>query len=396
MAEVSRDVAALVLFLSREQIGPDDHEKCRALCANVEDWDAVITLATRKFVAPMLYSHLSAIKPENLPDEALKKLKQEAMQASIWSLKVAAAQDRFFQKCILPSGCGHVFVKGVALAQRYYKNPGMRFCRDIDVLVPEDAMETVIRTAMANGYKVKIRDDLLTTTPSEEAITTLLKYDQIVLLLSPESVWLEVHTMLDYGLELFQSEQLLAQAVPLTGAEHGPRGMRTTEQFCFVCYHSTRHTWSRLHWLTDAEAMMRHESFDLGEVMAFAHQVGLEPTVLATLEFIETIKSVSWIEDGAKLSDHTKEVLSHCLANLNDDYQTEFRLRAKFGYLGLPYSWMLSKSHRLRAYWKRSKMGFAPSYYLYEKFPLPLYLQWLYYPIKPVFALFKRFAAPKL
>lgn len=390
MGKVSPDIAALVLFLSREQLPLQEYDRARARCAKVTDWDLVAAIAARKFVAPMLYNHLSKIKPANLPSDTLEKMKTDALLSSAMSLKIAAAQSEFYKKCLAPVKCRHVFLKGVALAQQYYQNPGMRVARDIDVLVPDDAIEDVVLAALTNGYRLKIKEDVLTSKPDRRTLNTLLKYDQIVPMLSPENVWFEIHTRIDYGLEIFATERLLAGAISLDGTGTGPCGPPTTEHFCFVCYHSTRHTWSRLHWLADANSMMQHPSFVLEDVMEFAVSVGLDPTVAATLEFLELARTTSWVGQTRKPKTNAQKILSHAIANLEDDFQTEMDIRAKFGYLGLPYSWMLNRDSKLRAYLNRSVARILPSYYLYEKIPLPEWLQWLYYPIKPFFVFWQR------
>tara|TARA_R110002049_G_scaffold23781_3_gene84443 strand:+ start:50409 stop:51626 length:1218 start_codon:yes stop_codon:yes gene_type:complete len=390
MTERRQDIAALVLFLSRETVDPSEYDRARTLCARVSDWEKVSEILTRKFVISVAYSNLLKIQPDNLPREVLDQMKADATLASMASLKMVAAQDKFYRNCLAPLNCRHAFIKGTGLAQRYYHEPGMRMCRDIDVLVSEESIESVVRLALSNGYKVKIKSDLLTSDPSERALKALLSYAQIVTLLSPDSTWFEVHTHIDYGLEMFETERLLASSVALTDQKVGPCVPATAEHFCFVCYHSTRHTWSRLHWLSDINAMLDHSSFQLDEVMSYAKEVGLEPTLNATLEFQRAARSGDWAGNMQGLGPYGKQLLEDCVANLADDFETEMNLRSKFNYLGLPYAWMLDTSARPRAYLNRSRARVRPSYYLYESIPLPRGLQWLYYPMKPIFVFWNR------
>ena len=390
MTEVSKDIAALVLFLSREEIDPQEYDLAKTLCAKVDDWSLVTSIAARKFIIPMVYSHLSKIQPENLPADALQEMKAKAMTCSMMSLKMAAAKAAFHQLCIAPIKCDHVFLKGIGLAQRYYHNPGMRYARDLDVLVSEDAIERVVRLALSNGYRIKIKEDTLTDAPCERALEAMLTYSQIVTMLSPDSVWIEIHTHIDYGLELFDPVMLLKSAVPLEGKHGGPCIPSTTELFCYVCYHSMRHTWSRLNWLADINAIMAHPSFDLDDVMEYAASIGLEPTVSATLKFKRLAETAEWVHEDPEVKSHARTILGHSIANLADDYETEMKLRSRFGYLGLPYPWMLNNSVKLSAYFNRTLARLTPSYYLYEKLPLPKCLQWLYYPVKPFFVFWYR------
>lgn len=390
MVKLSNDDAAAILFLSRESIEPNEYPLAQALCAKVSDWSRAAMILERKFTVSIAYSNLIKIKPVGLSADVLEQMKASAMRASMLSLRMIAAQDSFYVNCLQPLNCRHAFLKGTGLARQYYRDAGARVCRDIDLLVAEDSIEAVVRSALSCGYKVLIKKDTLTNNPSERALRALLDYAQIVTLLSPEQVWFEVHTHIDYGLELFETEQLLNAAVLPADQKAGAHVLATPHHFCFVCYHSTRHTWSRLHWLSDIDAMSTHMSFELEKVIGYARDIGLEPTVNAALAFLEAVKSGKWTDPTVQIDPRARELLNDCIANLADDYETEMKRRAQFNYLGLPYTWMLDRTAKPLAYLNRSRARVRPSYYLYESMPLPPALQWLYYPAKPLFVLMTR------
>lgn len=44
--------------------------------------------------------------------------------------------------------------------------------------------------------------------------------------------------------------------------------------FNYLCQHHTRHTWSRLHWLSDLDAICSSESFDRAVAASVAKELG--------------------------------------------------------------------------------------------------------------------------
>ncbi len=48
----------------------------------------------------------------------------------------------------------HVFLKGAAIADRYYPEPVLRDLRDVDVLVPPDKLKLTVRLLVAHGFRV--------------------------------------------------------------------------------------------------------------------------------------------------------------------------------------------------------------------------------------------------
>ena len=387
---LSKDEAAAILFLSRESIEPDEYPLAIELCAKVASWEIVAAILERKFTISIAFSNLMKIRPNGLPPDILERMKIGAMRASMLSLRMIAAQDNFYANCLQPLMYRHAFLKGAGLAKQFYREPGARVCRDIDVLVPEEVIEDVLRLALSRGYQLQIKKGELTNNPSEQALRALLDFGQICTLLSPERIWFEVHTHIDYGLGLFETEQLIESAVRPGGQQDAAQVLATPHHFCYVCYHTARHTWSRLHWLSDIDAMINHPSFELNGVMSYAQEVGLVSTLEATLAFHDAVKSGKWSDPTTQIDPRAKELLDDCVANLADNYETEMRRRSKFNYLGLPYTWMLDRSAKPLAYLNRSMARIRPSYYLYENMPLPPALQWLYYPIKPFFVLVSR------
>jgi hypothetical protein len=162
------------------------------------------------------------------------------------------------------------------------------------------------------------------------------------------------------------------------------RTLPTDLHFLYVCYHSTRHTWSLLHWLADLDAMIRHPSFDRRAVQDLAARTGMVPLLEACLEFNELSKRLP-LADPQAAPERGRALLGLCLKNLEGGMDVELALRDRQVGLVLPFDWLLDPAVARRVRAKRLWRRLMPSYMQYEGWPLPDRLQWLYLPAKPLF-----------
>lgn len=386
--KVPADVAAPLLLLSRPNLGEKDVSYAAKLCEQISDWPLFVSLATRKFSLPLVHRNLIQVFPSSAPENVdleLSRLGAIGLQAI--SLKLFAELKRFHELCILPTRCDYAYFKGPMLGARYLGDPGLRFSRDIDVLVDRDSFGAVLGMALIAGYGVKPSQLEAPSKLDEHSLRAIVQYEPVITLVSPLGVQIEVHTSIDYDLGLFDSKELLANATTVEIDNNDFRVLKTSQHFCYVCFHSIRHTWSRLNWLSDIGAMLSHSSFDLDETLDFAGRSGLLPAVEATLKFFELSARADRFDPTRVPRSHAEELLSLCMENLKGDLEFERALTSKNA-VTLPFYWPLKKSVVFYAIVHRFLKRLSPSFYQYQMLPLHPGMQWLYYPSKPIFALF--------
>lgn len=383
-----------LLLLSRTKLSGTDADVARTLCPSVPCWDDLISIAERKYSLPMLYRNLINERIFSFGEDYEANLKRSAVSSLFGSLKATAALGKFHTDCIKPNEVAHSYLKGPALAARYYDEPGMRYCRDIDVLVKRESLEAVVRNALAKGYLVKTGSSKLSANPSEQELKTLLRFDPTITLVGSDGVPIEVHTDIDKHMGIFDPDLLMQNSTEVMVAGNPIMVPSTAHLFCYICYHNLKHTWSKLHWLADLCAIIEHSSFDLGEVTAYANTVGIAPLVSATREF-EALTRQQHIHGINRMElDLANKILHLCIVNLGGDIHEEITLRKRNNLLGLPFYRVLTPKARFAAVFRRCLFGMKPSFYQYEILPLPISLQWLYYPTKPLYKLYKSFIKP--
>lgn len=372
-----------LLFLSRPTLPGQDTDRGRELCAQVEDWPMLIDIAQRKFSLPFIYQNLQRLQLDKTYAPLLDTMRGHVLLATFGALRVLAAQRKFHKDCMVPFGLPHVYLKGPSLALRYYDDPGQRFARDIDILVSREDQKKLVRHALSCGYRLFDEDTFKDREISDRDLQAILTYKTVATLVTPDNIVIEVHRNIDKRLGLFAIEETLQRSETISDGALHYGVMPTADLFCYVCYHNTRHIWSRLHWIADLDAIIMHSSFDRGAALARAEELGLRSNVKACLELheIATSGEASALAEG---NSRGAELAAICLKNLSGDLQLEYELREGEELLGLPFKWMVSQDVRERARTQTRLSRILPSYEEYLAWPLPRGLQWIYYISKPI------------
>lgn len=385
-------ISDALLFLSRPHIPEEDKTRARELCAAVDDWAQLTQIAERKFSLPFVFRNLQRLELGASYTDLLKEMHQQVVLLTFAALRILAAQKTFHSTCVAPLDIAHVYLKGPSLAARYYDDPGLRFARDIDILVSRIDQEKLTRHALKHGYRIFDADTLTGCAVSERDLQALLNYKTVITLVTPENIAIEVHRDIDKRLGLFNAADILRTRDRFSYLDMQYSVMPTADLFCYICYHNTRHIWARLHWIADLDAMIQHPSFEKQAVLDRADALGLRANIEACLE-LHQIATSGAANVLAKDGTRGAELADICLKNLAGDLELEYQLREGEELIGLPFKWMVSQEIRKRARTLKRLSRILPSYDEYEAWPLPRALQWIYYISKPL-GLLKRQILP--
>lgn len=241
------------------------------------DWPLLARLGRRHRISGLLYAGLrsAGLTP---PADVLAQLEAEAKRIAIDELWSAAETLRL-QRILREGGVESLVLKGVAVAMLAFGRLGLRFNRDIDLLVrPEDVVES-LRILGAQGY----RKSELTDQGLEE----------------PSPGWLELHKdialqhesgrgIVELHWRLFDNPGLLAGSPPSAPVRIAGDGVVQTlggdVNLIYLCVHGAEHAWSRLKWLLDIHALatrLTHE--DLVRLYAKAGEMKVRRAVAQAL-----------------------------------------------------------------------------------------------------------------
>lgn len=145
--------ARLLLLGARSSPEPAGDAELAALASGPVDWPRLVALATHEGTAPLLHSHLQRLDLlDRLPIAARRRL-TEVVQ-SIWAANAVLAHHWGEATAALRRArVETVTLKGMALANAVYAEPGLRPMADIDLLVRPDDRAGALATLRDLGYR---------------------------------------------------------------------------------------------------------------------------------------------------------------------------------------------------------------------------------------------------
>ncbi|MDN3554785.1 nucleotidyltransferase domain-containing protein [Halomonas maura] len=371
----------LLILLARLKLTASQRLQALALCEDIKDWEEVTRQAEKLSVLPLAYHHLLALSPPTVTQDDLHDMRCQCLHAIQQNLRISGEQQRLVSDLLDPLDIPHLFFKGPSLAAQYYENPALRPCRDIDLLVSREDSIKLLQAALRNGYQAKSPHNL---EPCRRSLGLVVRTLPVVSIISPMGVTVEVHTQLDKGARTYCTKSLITNRVSQSTYPRSYWVMPTSELFVYICFHHTRHLWSRLHWLADLDAVQRHPDFNLDEVYTCARRRGLKSTVDASLFLYLTLSRGSDEEESQHAHEQTKTILDACLSTVLGGKEAELAWRKTRPTPDFAFSWQLSKSKLLALRMRQCIQRLIPTHADYEAWPLPAHWQWLYYLTRPL------------
>jgi hypothetical protein len=124
-----------------------------ALAGGPVDWEVLVDLATREGTAPLLHAHLRRLDLlPSLPPAARRRL--AAVANGVWGVNAVFLEHWGEATTALwQAGVPALTLKGMALAQTVYPEPGLRPMADIDLLVRPGDRASALEALHALGYR---------------------------------------------------------------------------------------------------------------------------------------------------------------------------------------------------------------------------------------------------
>lgn len=367
--------AQILLVCAREALSSEQAAQVQNLASQIEDWSALIQQAEFRMIVPLTYRHLSALPEGLVPEKVLAQLKSQAVHATMRNLKMIAAHHRLVREVFQPLGVDYAFFKGPSLAYRYYREPGLRQFRDIDVLIPRQQMLTIGQRLRELGY----RSNKHAAWGTDDGLRFLQRFVGMMDWISPEGELIEMPSTLDGDWNRLPTSQILAEAESVELAGLRVPVPADADFLCYLCKHHSRHHWARLHWIADLNAILAHPMIDLDAVRARARQRGFERTLEAALAIHSAAAQAEpWT---ARFEDpFAHELFRHCLINLEGDFEQELALRESFPATSIDID---TARRRRRHAISRNLHRFKPRAEDFIQWPLPSRLHGLYYMLRP-------------
>jgi len=255
------------------RVNPDERARARAreLLPALE-WATLRALARRHGVLPLLYRALAESFSDEVPEEALSELRLAFQQNARANLGRIRELKRLL-RILAAAEIDVLVLKGPALAEMAYGDPGLRSYGDLDILVSPEALPEAVRLATENGYA-----PLWALTPDQER--TMLRHGYHYNLRSTQdNTHLEVHwRMIDPCFAFALSEPAIwRRKVQLPLGSDPVQTLAPEDQLLFLCMHGAKHFWSSLSMVCDvAELVNRSPNLDWPKLQQIASNKGAD------------------------------------------------------------------------------------------------------------------------
>lgn len=219
------------------------------------DWDVLLKLAMRQRVVGLVHRALMAagIVP---PLAVAAELARRAHTIAQRNARQAAETERL-QRLLAGAGIASLALKGATLAQLAYGTLDLKHARDIDLLVLPAQAEAALRVLEDDRYALRLPAARLS--PAQRR--AVLRYGKDVELVHHGG---EPHVELQWraslNAHLLQGVDARAPAQDVVLPQGVVRTLAPRELFAYLCVHGASHSWSRLKWLADLNALIENKS----------------------------------------------------------------------------------------------------------------------------------------
>jgi hypothetical protein len=203
-----------------------------------------------------------------------------------------AAEALRLQRLFDEAGLPVLFVKGASLAMLAFGNLGLRGGDDIDLLVSWETLPAATALLASAGYH---RFDPPTDMNDTQLQLLLAIRKDLGFVHQVSGLRIELHWRLFLNPHAMAENSIMAASrlVPLGGSA-GLRTMGEDDLFAYLCLHGALHSWYRLKWLADVNALLAVCSDDdIQRLMRAAEIRGAERAVKQALLLCQQLLGIS-------------------------------------------------------------------------------------------------------
>jgi hypothetical protein len=376
----SRELELLV-YSARAEPDSECAGRIRELLKGSLDWDAVLQLAARHRVTPLVYRQLSRIAPEVLQQRELSALVFRTRSIAGRNLQLTKELIRLLDVL----GANHIPaipIKGPLLAIGAFGSLAWREFEDLDILVRPRDIHRAMNIMISLGFEPErelTRAQEVEFLRSEHAFQYGRDGGQLVV---------ELHWRLQDRYLSFPFDEHELWRTATAGNLFGKpvRCLSAENLLLFLCMHGAKHYWERLEWIACLPAIIRAEhGIDWTAVREQARRMRALRILQLGILLAHDLDPSPYTEAPLKLllvEPIAKELATQVWKGLGANELAGSRRELYRSHFYMTTRERLSD--RLRAVWFASVRIPHPNSSLWESLPLPAWLLFLYYFVKPM------------
>ncbi|PEJ58437.1 Renal dipeptidase [Bacillus sp. AFS002410] len=339
------------------------------------DWDHFLKLTMHHRMFSVIYSKIKSLSDSIVPAFVKQDLKKQYQKNTFQMLHLSAEMEKV-SKLLTENKIRVIFLKGPVLATELYGDISLRTSSDLDILIPINDLVRAEQILIEEGFE---KDEYIKTVLSDWK----WRHHHITYYHPKKRIKLEVHWRLNPGPRKEPDFNDLWKRKRKSSITKYPIYILGREDlFIFLITHGARHGWSRLRWLMDIHQILK-QPIDWNKLKVLLNKyqcfhIGGQAIILSshllntpiTKEMEQFIKS-----NVAKVLAQDAIYYFENMINLHTD----------------PVPEDVSKYHERHLF---SLMSFEQKILFFLSFlhpypedaevlPLPNYLHFLYFPLRP-------------
>jgi hypothetical protein len=376
--QTTRPEHELLLWVSRRTLDSSIAELIRKLVMEDLDWDYLFEMADRHGVIPLLHYHLSATCPDRIEREVMSRLREMNLENTRRSFFLTNELLKLMN-LLEAEDIQAVPFKGPALAMCAYGDVGLRQFVDLDLLVHKPEVRAIRKLLVDRGFKPKFK----LTTAQEEA---LLRYDYVYDfgLGEPSELWVEIHwgIVARYFCFDLDFDRLWDRLRPVAIGNRQLATLSPEDLLLILCVHGSRHLWNRLGWICDIGCLLEsHADIDWQRLLTDATALGSRRMLSLGLLLASELLGTA-IPDEVRQIAKTDRELRRLLDYLQEQLFAERKNRPGIFAKALLHLRMRERrSDRVKSF---ARFVANSTVYDWLFLPLPGWLFFLYYPLRPL------------
>lgn len=148
---------AILLLCCRVFLQTSTHAALKTyISGHAIDWQRVYKLCARHKIRPVVFNVLNKLQ-DVVPPEALQLFRAYCMEFSVFAFDRKIVTENIIAR-LREHGVTARFYKGMDFSQLLYGDIGMREFTDMDVIIPEEQVATVVDVMRAEGYEMHLEE----------------------------------------------------------------------------------------------------------------------------------------------------------------------------------------------------------------------------------------------
>ena len=377
---IRRSEVDLLLCCARTRLGSETTERIHSLVQKGIDWEYLFQTAFRHRVVPLLYQSLKKICPQALSDDIIEEFRRHSLENGRRNLYLTGELLKLLD-LLEAHGILAIPFKGLVLAQSVYGDLSLRAIADLDILVHKRDALRARNLFMSHGYLSQIK-------PESGQDKGYMDTEYYFSLFSEDNkVMVDLHWEMTghYSLFPMDLEGLMGHFEPVALAGKKVRHLSPEELLLYLCLHGSRDLWEALELVCCvSELIQSRPDMDWGRVAHLAGEMHCERILFLGLLLAHQLLEAplpGWVLERIqgdlklrKLAAGVWKRLFHANSNPSDD-----RIPTPFSFFHMQVRDSFTDGMH---YMVRRVM--RPSVIEWIYFPLPAYLSFLHYLLRPM------------